>query len=43
MDHLAFKGVTGIEREVIADARGGWNDPLAERLRSSVRRLAVSG
>jgi predicted nucleotidyltransferase component of viral defense system len=39
----ALRDLTDIEREVIADARSGWNDPLAERLRSSVRRLAVSG
>ncbi len=29
-----------LEREVIADAKSGWNDPLANRLRSEILRLA---
>lgn len=32
--------LTGLEQEVIADARSGWNEPLADRLRAEIRELA---
>lgn len=36
----AFRQLTELEKEVIADAKSGWNEPLAERLRSEIRHLA---
>lgn len=36
----AFRQLTDLEKEVIADAKSGWNEPLAERLRSEIRHLA---
>ncbi len=40
--HLAaFRQLTELEQQVIADARSGWNEPLAERLRSEIRELAA--
>jgi hypothetical protein len=32
--------LTEIEQQVIADARSGWNEPLAERLRDEISDLA---
>ncbi|MGB5816045.1 MAG: nucleotidyl transferase AbiEii/AbiGii toxin family protein [Thermoanaerobaculia bacterium] len=34
--------LSGLERQVIADARSGWNEPLGERLRAEIRALASS-
>ena len=36
-----FRQLTGLEERVISDARSGWNEPLAERLRSEIRELAA--
>jgi predicted nucleotidyltransferase component of viral defense system len=36
----ALRKLTELEREVIADAKSGRNEPLAERLRSEIRSLA---
>ncbi len=33
----ALAELTDLERELIADAKSGWNEPLAERLRTEVR------
>lgn len=38
-----LRQLTELERQVIADARSGWNDPLAERLRAEIRVLAAAG
>ena len=35
--------LTELEQQVIADAKGGWNDPLARRLRAEIRELAAAG
>jgi len=32
-----LRGLSDLEREVAADARSGWNEPLAERLRAEIR------
>ena len=32
-----LRNLTEIEREIIADARSGWNEPLADRLRAEIR------
>lgn len=37
----AFRQLTELEQRVIADAKSGWNEPLAERLRSEIRELAA--
>jgi predicted nucleotidyltransferase component of viral defense system len=37
----AFRELTDLEHQVIADARSGWNEPLAERLRSEIREMAA--
>jgi len=34
-----LRNLTDLEREVIADAKSGWNDPLAERLRKEIRSM----
>jgi len=34
--------LTEIEWQVIADAKSGWNEPLADRLRAEIRELATS-
>ncbi|MGB5881757.1 MAG: hypothetical protein WBH85_17155, partial [Thermoanaerobaculia bacterium] len=34
--------LSGLEQQVIADARSGWNEPLGERLRAEIRVLASS-
>ena len=39
----AFRELTDLEQQVIADARSGWNEPLAERLRSEIRARAAGG
>jgi predicted nucleotidyltransferase component of viral defense system len=39
----AFRELTALEQQVIADARSGWNEPLAERLRSEIRARAAGG
>jgi predicted nucleotidyltransferase component of viral defense system len=36
----ALRKLTEIELQVIADAKSGWNGPLAERLRAEIRELA---
>jgi hypothetical protein len=36
----ALRELTDLERQVIADARSGWNEPLAERMRAEIRELA---
>jgi predicted nucleotidyltransferase component of viral defense system len=33
--------LTELEREVIADAKSGWNEPLADRLRAEISALAA--
>jgi len=33
-----IRQLTELEHQVIADARSGWNEPLAERLRAEIRR-----
>jgi hypothetical protein len=33
--------LTDIEQALIADARSGWNEPLAERLRAEIRQRAA--
>ncbi len=35
--------LTELEQQVIADARSGWNEPLADRLRVEIRELAAAG
>ncbi len=35
--------LTELEQQVIADAKSGWNDPLADRLRVEIRELAAAG
>ncbi len=32
-----LRNLTELEREVIADAKSGWNEPLAGRLRDEIR------
>lgn len=32
-----------LERQVAADAKSGWNEPLAERIRAEIRKLAATG
>ena len=32
-----LRGLTDLEQQLVADARSGWNDPLAERLRARIR------
>ena len=34
-----LRQLTELEQQVIADARSGWNDPLADRLRAEIRQL----
>jgi hypothetical protein len=38
----SLRTLSELERQVIADARGGRNDPLAERLRAEIRSLVTS-
>jgi predicted nucleotidyltransferase component of viral defense system len=33
-----LRQITDLEQQVIADAKSGWNEPLAERLRAEIRR-----
>jgi hypothetical protein len=35
-----LRGLTELEQQVIADAKSGWNNPLADRLRAEIRELA---
>jgi hypothetical protein len=35
-----LRQLTDLELQVIADARSGWNEPLADRLRTEIRALA---
>ena len=35
--------LTELEQEVIEDAKSGWNEPLADRLRADIRALAARG
>ncbi|HEX9727886.1 MAG TPA: nucleotidyl transferase AbiEii/AbiGii toxin family protein [Gemmatimonadales bacterium] len=39
----ALRELTELEQQVVRDARSGWNEPLAERLRSEIRDLATDG
>ena len=32
-----------LEKQIAADAKSGWNEPLAERLRAEIRKLAATG
>ena len=32
-----LRGLTDLEQQLVADARSGWNEPLAERLRAEIR------
>jgi hypothetical protein len=36
-----LRALTELEQEVIADAKSGWNEPLADRLRAEIRGLAA--
>ncbi len=36
-----LRGLTELEQEVIADAKSGWNEPLADQLRAEIRELAA--
>ena len=39
-----LRSLSDLEREVIADARSGWNEPLADRLRTEIRaRFTATG
>ena len=38
-----LRNLTGLEQALIADARSGWNEPLAERLRAEIRQIAGGG
>ena len=33
----ALRRLTELEQQVVADAKSGWNEPLADRLRSEIR------
>ena len=35
-----LRQLTDLELQVIADARSGWNEPLADRLHTEIRALA---
>ena len=37
----SFRQLTELEQQVIADAKSGWNEPLAERLRSEIHELSA--
>ena len=37
----ALRQLTDLEQQLVADARSGWNQPLAERLRAEIRDLAA--
>lgn len=39
----AFRELTELEQQVIADAKSRWNEPLAKRLRSEIRARAAGG
>lgn len=36
----SLRRLTDLELEIIADAKSGWNEPLADRLRAEIRELA---
>ena len=38
-----LRGLTDLEQQLVADARSGWNEPLAERLRAEIRAYVVEG
>jgi predicted nucleotidyltransferase component of viral defense system len=38
-----LRQLTELERRLIADAKSGWNEPLAERLRAEIRRRFLPG
>lgn len=38
-----LRRLTELERRVIADARSGWNEPLAQMLRAEIHQLATAG
>jgi hypothetical protein len=38
---LTLRQLTDLELQVIADAKSGWNEPLADRLRTEIRELAA--
>ncbi|MFC2171738.1 hypothetical protein ACFLU6_03785 [Acidobacteriota bacterium] len=35
-----LRQLTELEQQLIADAKSGWNEPLADRLRDEIRNLA---
>jgi len=37
-----LRQITELEHQVITDAKSGWNEPLAERLRTEIRELAAA-
>jgi predicted nucleotidyltransferase component of viral defense system len=37
-----LKQLSDLEQQLIADAKSGWNEPLAERLRAEIRRMAAT-
>ena len=36
-----LRRLTELEQQVVADAKSGWNEPLADRLRSEIREMAA--
>jgi predicted nucleotidyltransferase component of viral defense system len=34
-----LRGLTDLEQQLVADARSGWNEPLAERIRAEIRAI----
>jgi len=37
-----LRRLTDLEQQVVADAKTGWNEPLAERLRAAIRGMATT-
>jgi hypothetical protein len=38
-----LRQLTELEQQVIADAKSGWNEPLADRLRAEIHRRFLPG
>jgi len=38
-----FNQLTELEQQVIVDAKSGWNEPLADRLRAEIYDIAAEG
>jgi hypothetical protein len=38
-----LRRLTELEQQVIADAKSGWNEPLADRLRAEIRDRSAGG